>query len=61
MAAMAGLLGVTLDKPGHYRLGDGDPPTVATLAATRRVVAVSAAIASALVVLSLGVRHACLP
>ena len=26
MAAMAGALGVTLEKPGHYRLGDGPPP-----------------------------------
>ncbi|MFZ5475150.1 MAG: adenosylcobinamide-phosphate synthase CbiB [Myxococcota bacterium] len=26
MAAMAGLLGVSLAKPGHYRLGDGEPP-----------------------------------
>jgi cobalamin biosynthesis protein CobD/CbiB len=23
---MAGALGVTLEKPGHYRLGDGPPP-----------------------------------
>lgn len=26
MAAMAGALGVTLEKPGHYRLGDGPRP-----------------------------------
>ena len=26
MAAMAGALGVTLEKSGHYRLGDGPPP-----------------------------------
>jgi adenosylcobinamide-phosphate synthase len=26
MAAMAGALGVTLEKRGHYRLGDGPPP-----------------------------------
>ncbi len=26
MAAMAGALGVTLEKPGHYVLGDGRPP-----------------------------------
>ena len=26
MAAMAGALGVTLEKPTHYRLGDGPPP-----------------------------------
>ncbi|HZR82272.1 MAG TPA: adenosylcobinamide-phosphate synthase CbiB [Candidatus Binatia bacterium] len=28
MAAMAGLLGVALEKPGHYRLGDGRAPLV---------------------------------
>jgi adenosylcobinamide-phosphate synthase len=29
MAAMAGALRVTLEKRGHYRLGDGPPPDVA--------------------------------
>lgn len=58
MSAMAGLLGVTLDKPGHYRLGDGDPPTVATLRTAGRVVGVAAALATVLVVLCLGARHA---
>jgi len=28
MAAMAGALGVSLEKPGHYRLGDGPHPDV---------------------------------
>jgi len=28
MAAMAGALGVTLEKRGHYRLGDGGAPAV---------------------------------
>ncbi len=31
MAAMAGAVGVTLEKRGHYRLGDGPPPDVAVL------------------------------
>jgi adenosylcobinamide-phosphate synthase len=31
MAAMAGALGVTLEKRGHYRLGAGPPPDVAAI------------------------------
>jgi adenosylcobinamide-phosphate synthase len=31
MAAMAGALGVTLEKQGHYRLGEGAPPDVAAI------------------------------
>jgi len=38
MAAMAGALGVTLEKPGHYRLGDGPPPD---LEAVDRAIGVS--------------------
>jgi adenosylcobinamide-phosphate synthase len=60
MAAMAGVLGVTLDKPGHYRLGDGDAPTAATVGAAWRVVGLVAALATVLVVLGLGARHACI-
>jgi len=37
MAAMAGALGVTLEKRGHYRLGDGGPPDVAALDRAIRV------------------------
>jgi adenosylcobinamide-phosphate synthase len=52
MAAMAGALGVTLEKPGVYRLGDGRPPeardvgrglAVASTAAAVGLVAVLAA------------------
>jgi len=40
MAAMAGLLGVALEKPGHYRLGDDEEPLrTETIAAAWRVVA----------------------
>jgi adenosylcobinamide-phosphate synthase len=42
MAAMAGALGVTLEKRGHYRLGHGPPPDVP---ATDRAVRVFAAAA----------------
>jgi adenosylcobinamide-phosphate synthase len=50
MAAMAGLLGVALAKPGAYRLGDdiGGPPDAATIAAAWRVVRLAAALAFAL-------------
>jgi adenosylcobinamide-phosphate synthase len=37
MAAIAGALGVSLEKPGHYRLGDGAPPDVATIDRALRV------------------------
>ena len=39
MAAMAGALGVTLEKRGHYRLGDGPPPDVAAVDRAVRVFA----------------------
>jgi cobalamin biosynthesis protein CobD/CbiB len=31
MAAMAGALGVRLEKPGHYVLGEGDLPSAAEI------------------------------
>ncbi len=37
MAAMAGALGVTLEKPGHYRLGDGPPPDLEAMDRAMRV------------------------
>jgi adenosylcobinamide-phosphate synthase len=53
MAAMAGALGVTLEKRGHYRLGDGPPPDVAVLDRAVGVFATAAAVtlAAALVLL----------
>lgn len=57
MAAMAGLLGVVLDKPGHYRLGDGPPPTADAITAAWSVVRVAAACAATLAFVTLGARH----
>jgi adenosylcobinamide-phosphate synthase len=45
MAAMAGALGVTLVKPGAYRLGDGRGAAAADIARAVRVFAVAAAVA----------------
>ena len=42
MAAMAGALGVTLEKLGHYRLGDGGPPGIAAIDRGVRVFAAAA-------------------
>jgi adenosylcobinamide-phosphate synthase len=59
MAAMAGLLGVTLEKPDHYRLGHGPAPGAPAIRAAWRVVAVAAALAAILAFATLGARHAC--
>jgi adenosylcobinamide-phosphate synthase len=48
MAAMAGLLGVTLVKPGHYQLGDGPPPGPAHIDQAWRLVKVAALLAVAI-------------
>jgi adenosylcobinamide-phosphate synthase len=56
MAAMAGLLGVTLEKPEHYRLGDGAEPRAATIAAAWSVVVVAAGLAAALAFLGIHVE-----
>ena len=45
MAAMAGALGVTLAKPGAYRLGAGRVPTPADIARAIRLMATAAALA----------------
>ncbi len=37
MAAMAGAVGVTLEKRGHYRLGDGPPPDLEAMDRAVRV------------------------
>ncbi|HEU4734837.1 MAG TPA: adenosylcobinamide-phosphate synthase CbiB [Kofleriaceae bacterium] len=58
MAAMAGLLGVTLEKVDHYQLGDGPAPSAATIALAWRAARVAAALAAALALLTLGARHA---
>ena len=58
MAVMAGLLGVTLEKPGHYRLGaPGGAPDAATIRAAWRIAWLGCALGCALVALTLGARH----
>lgn len=44
MTAMAGALGVTLEKPGAYRLGDGPPPSAADIARAVRVLLTAATV-----------------
>ena len=44
MAAMAGALGVALEKPGHYRLGDGPAPDLGAIDRALRVERWAAAI-----------------
>jgi adenosylcobinamide-phosphate synthase len=47
MAAMAGALGVTLEKPGAYRLGAGPLPDAAAIERANKVLAVAVAVSSA--------------
>jgi adenosylcobinamide-phosphate synthase len=47
MAAAAGAIGVWVEKPGTYRLGAGEGPDVAHIAAARRLVIAAAALATA--------------
>ncbi len=58
MAAMAGLLGVALEKPGHYQLGrEGSPPSAESIGAAWRIVRVAALLAAVLsIVLPGGLR-----
>jgi adenosylcobinamide-phosphate synthase len=52
MATMAGLLGVCLSKPGHYRLGDEERPvTFADINRAWRLVSIAAGLATALALL----------
>ena len=44
MAAMAGALGVQLEKPGAYRLGDGAWPEVSAIERSVRLVSIAAAL-----------------
>lgn len=46
MAAIAGALGVTLEKPGAYRLGEGRAPRAGDIARAIRIVGVAAALAT---------------
>jgi len=56
MAAMAGALGVALEKAGHYRLGEGPPPDVAAMDRAMRVERWGAALSLAAAALLLAVR-----
>lgn len=53
MAAAAGALGVTLDKPGHYRLGRGRPPGPADVRRGVRLVTAAALVGTVLVAAAL--------
>jgi len=57
MAAMAGALGVVLEKPGAYRLGEGRPPTDVDIGVSLRVVAVAAALAATVAVVTTAVSR----
>jgi adenosylcobinamide-phosphate synthase len=58
MAAMAGLLGVELEKVGHYRLGDPVEPLCAEkISAAWRVVSLAAFLAVGLSLAALGAAH----
>src|SRR5262245_45950522 len=50
MSAMAGALGVVLEKPGVHRLGAGAPPLAADIARAVRVVAAACGVSIGLVV-----------
>jgi adenosylcobinamide-phosphate synthase len=56
MAAMAGALGVALEKPGHYRLGDGPSPDVEAIDRAVRVEGWAAALCLAAAGLVLATR-----
>ncbi|MFC1925841.1 cobalamin biosynthesis protein [Chloroflexota bacterium] len=59
MAAMAGALGVTLEKEGHYRLGsDLRQPVAADIEESVRIMRLVAAVACCLTLSLLVVRHA---
>jgi adenosylcobinamide-phosphate synthase len=59
MAAMAGLLGVELEKPGHYRLGDRmHDLSTQTIDAAWRAVIVAACVTAFVFVLLIGARRA---
>lgn len=59
MAAMAGILGVELEKKGHYALGDRiEPIGVGKIEEAWRLVKVTAFLAVAFYVAVLGARHA---
>src|SRR3989442_9005572 len=59
MAAMAGLLRVQLEKPGHYRLGDGlEPLAVGKIDEAWRLARLAAGLATGVGMVVLAVSHA---
>jgi adenosylcobinamide-phosphate synthase len=61
MAAMAGLLGVELEKVGHYRLGDPlGPVEPSTIALAWRLDRIAGALAAAIAVATLAATHGAL-
>ncbi|HEY7654559.1 MAG TPA: adenosylcobinamide-phosphate synthase CbiB [Methylomirabilota bacterium] len=56
MAAMAGALGVSLEKAGHYRLGEGPPPDPEAIDVAMQVERWAAALCLAMALLALAVR-----
>jgi len=57
IAAMAGALGVTLEKSDHYRLGDGRTPTAHEVRRSVRVMVAASALGGGLVALTIGIFH----
>jgi len=58
MAVMAGLLGVQLEKMGHYRLGDPtEPLSVDKIREACGVLAMAAWFGASVIFLSIGARH----
>lgn len=57
MAAMAGALRVVLEKPGHYRLGEGRRPASPDVRRSIRLTAVGALLTTALIVLILSLIY----
>jgi adenosylcobinamide-phosphate synthase len=59
MAAMAGLLGVSLEKPGQYKLGaQGGPADIGSIQSASRVVMLCACLGALAIALVIGARHA---
>jgi adenosylcobinamide-phosphate synthase len=58
MAVMAGLLGVQLEKAGHYRLGDpAEPLSVGKIREACAMLAILALMGASMTFLSIGARH----
>ena len=57
MAAMAGALGVSLEKPGHYRLGDGPEPGPGDIRRAQRITAAALALGAGAVLGLAAMRH----